>query len=109
MEHVLFEYRSYNYQKQFFKNYLEQVLFLEHIEDFMHRSILDKTIFCLGEKQGMIVNDDCNSWYNRVGDSLMLVWEKRKELLYGEGSACKVSQNDPTLECEASGSNCNGG
>ena len=35
--------------------------------DFMHRSSLDKTVFSLGEKQGMIVNDDCSSWY-RVGD-----------------------------------------
>ena len=34
----------------------------------MHHSILDKTVFCLGEKQGTIVNDDCSSWYNRVGE-----------------------------------------
>ena len=36
--------------------------------DFMHYSILDKMVFCLGEKQGMIVNNDCNSWYKRIGD-----------------------------------------
>lgn len=57
----------------------------------------------------MIVNDDCNSWYNRVGDLLMLVWERRKEFLYGEGLACKASQSSPALECEANGNNCYGG
>ena len=29
-----------------------------------------KTALCLGEKQGMLVNDECSSWYNRVGDFL---------------------------------------
>ena len=33
--------------------------------------------FYLGEKQGMIVNDD-SSWYNRVGDFLMPICEGRK-------------------------------
>ena len=30
-----------------------------------------KTAFCLGEKQGMLANDECSSWYNRVGDFLV--------------------------------------
>ena len=25
-------------------------------------------LFCLGEKQGMLVNSECSSWYNRAGD-----------------------------------------
>ena len=83
------------------------MLLPDTFQDFVHRSILDKKVFCLGENQGMIVNDDCSLWYNRVGDFLMSVWERRKD---GErGSVCKVSQNDPTLECEANGNNCNGG
>ena len=49
----------------------------------------------------MIVNDDCSSWYITVGDFLMLVWVRRKEILYGEGSARKVSQNDFIRKCEA--------
>ena len=53
--------------------------------DFMCHSVLDKMVFCSGEKQDMIVNDHCSSWYNRVGDFMMLGWEKRKEILYGEG------------------------
>ena len=88
VEHVLFECTSYNSQRQNFLDYLKQVLLPDAFEDFMHRSVLDKTVFCLGEKQGMIVNDDCSLWYNRVGDFLMLVWERRKENLYGKGSVC---------------------
>ena len=55
-------------------------------------------VFCL-------VNDDCSSWYDRIGDSLMSVGVTRNEHLYGEGSTCKVSQSNPTLECEANGNN----
>ena len=42
---------------------------------------------------------------HRVGDFLMSVWERKKEIFYGEKSACKVSQGDPTLECNVSGNN----
>ena len=28
----------------------------------------NKATFCLGKKQGMLVNGECSSWYNRVGD-----------------------------------------
>ena len=45
-------------------DYLKQVLLLVAFEDFMHHSILDKMVFCLGEKQGMIAYDDCSPWYN---------------------------------------------
>ena len=45
----------------------------------------------------MMVNDDCSLWYNRVGDSLMSIWERRNDILHGKGSPCKVSQNDPLL------------
>ena len=71
-------------------------------------SVLNKTIFCLGEKQSMIVNDDFSSWYNRIGNFLTLVWAKRMEILYGDGSVYKVSQNDPTLKCKANDNNCYG-
>ena len=27
-----------------------------------------KTAFCLGEKLGILVNNECSSWYNRVDD-----------------------------------------
>ena len=57
----------------------------------------------------MLVNEECSSWYNRVGDFLMSVWNKRKEILYGNGPACGASQTNPTPECEANGIECYGG
>ena len=47
-------------------------------------SILDQAVICLGEKQGMLINDECGSWYNRGGDFLLLVWEEKKKL-YSSG------------------------
>ena len=29
-----------------------------------------QTVFCLEEKQGVLVNNECSSWYNRVGNFL---------------------------------------
>ena len=37
-------------------------------EAFLYDSIFDITPFYLGEKQGMLVNDECSSWYNRIGN-----------------------------------------
>ena len=45
---------------------MKQVLTSEAFEAFIHGSIFDKAAFCLGEKQGMLVNDECSSWYNKV-------------------------------------------
>ena len=50
------------------------------------------------EKQGMLVNDECSSWYNRVGDYTVSVCSRRKESLYVNGSACMTRQNNPTPE-----------
>ena len=47
---------------------MKQILTLEAFEAFNHSNIFDKAVFCLGEKQGMLINDECSSWYNRVGD-----------------------------------------
>ena len=33
-----------------------------------HGSAFDKTVFCLGEKQDILVKVECSSWYNRIGD-----------------------------------------
>ena len=33
-------------------------------EYFNQGSIFDKAVFCLAEKQGMLANDECSSWYN---------------------------------------------
>ena len=51
-----------------FLDYTKQILTPEAFEAFDHSSIFDKAVFCLGEKQDMLVKDECSSWYNRVGD-----------------------------------------
>ena len=38
---------------------MKQVLAPEAFEGFIHSSIFDNAVFCLGEKQGMLVNDEC--------------------------------------------------
>ena len=68
VEHVLFECASYGSQRQNFLDYTKQVLTSEVFEAFIHGRIFDKAVFCLGEKQGRLVNDECSSRYNKVGD-----------------------------------------
>ena len=36
----------------------------------------------------------------------MSVWDRRKEILYGNGSICEVGQNNPTPECVVNGTGC---
>ena len=64
---------SWQFPKTNFLDYLKQLLLPDVFEDFVHHSAFDKTVFYLGEKQGMIINDDCSLWYNKVGDILMSV------------------------------------
>ena len=35
---------------------------------FICGSIFDRNALCLGEKEGMLVDDECSSCYNRVGN-----------------------------------------
>ena len=67
--------------RDIFVDYLKQVLLPDALETFLHSSIFDKAVFCLGEKLGMLVNDECSSWYNRVGDFLLWVLEQRKKFI----------------------------
>ena len=36
----------------------------------------------------------------------MSVWDRRKEILYGNGLAGEVNRNKPTPECEVNGTEC---
>ena len=45
-------------QRQIFGDFLKEVLFPDTFEAFLCGSIFDKTPFCLGEKQGMLLNDE---------------------------------------------------
>ena len=44
--------------KHNFYDYLKQVLLPDVFQAFIHHRVFDKIVFCLGEKQGMIVNDN---------------------------------------------------
>ena len=59
--------------------------------------------------KGTLVNNESRSWYSRIGGFLMLVWDRRKKILYDSGSTCVASQINPTLECEANDVECCGG
>ena len=60
-------------------------------EAFVRDSIFDKTAFCLGEKSKVY---------------LVSVLDRRKEILYGNGSAYTAQQNNPTPECMVNGTEC---
>ena len=36
----------------------------------------------------------------------MSVWNRRKEILYGDGLVGEVNRNNPTHECEVNGTEC---
>ena len=42
-----------------------------------------------------LVNDECGSWYGRIGEFLMLVWDRRKKVLYGSGLVQVVGWPNP--------------
>ena len=61
-------------------------------------------LFFIGEEQGMLVNNECSSWYDRVGDFLVSIWDRRKQVLYTDRSACMAGKNNPTPpECVVNG------
>ena len=45
-----------------------EVLPPDTFEPILGGSIIDKTVFCLGESHGMFLNYECSSWYNEVSD-----------------------------------------
>ena len=85
---------------------MKQVLTLEAFEAFIRGSIFNKAVLRLCEKQGMLVNNECSSWYNKVGDLIILVWDWKKEILYSSGSIGEVDQHNLTPECDVNGTEC---
>ena len=45
---------------------------------------------------------------DRVGDFVMSVWNRRKEILYGNRSVGEVSHISPILECAVNETECYG-
>ena len=78
-----------------FLDCLRQVLTPDAFEAFHHGSFFDRAVFCLALTKGMLVNDERSSWFIKVGDFLMSVWDRREEILYGVGSVCEVRQSIP--------------
>ena len=68
-------------------DYLKQVLLTDAFKAFLRGSILTKAVFCFGQKRGMLVNDECSSWYKRGGIFCCQ---------YDDGLACEVSQTNST-------------
>ena len=88
-----------------FLDYLKQVL-LDAFEAFLHSSIFDKAVFCLGEKQGMLVYYECSSWYNRVGDFLLVVWDGRKKFYMVMDQYARSVRPTPLQSVRSNGTEC---
>ena len=106
VEHVLFECASYDSQRQKIFDYLKLVLPPDAFDPFLRSSNFDKGLFCLRERKGLLVNDECSSWYSRIGEFLMSAWDRRKEILYGSELAEVVGWANPTPDCEANVIHC---
>ena len=63
-----FQCASYDSQRLHLLDCLKKVLPPDAFEAFLRASVLDRTAFCLGEEQDMLGNNECSSWYGRVGD-----------------------------------------
>ena len=79
--------------------------YIQILKLFFVAAFSDKTPFCLREKDGMLVNDECSSCYNRGGEFLV-EWNSRKQLLYVNGAACMAQLNNTTPECVVNGTEC---
>ena len=62
VEHVVFECSSYDSQRLHFLEYLKRVLPPDAFKTFLCGSIFVKQDTC------MLLNNECNAWYNRVDD-----------------------------------------
>ena len=65
---------------EFVLGYPKQILTLEALKVFDHSSIVDKAVFCLGEKQGMLVNDECSvgdffKCHFGIGGKKFFIWQ----------------------------------
>ena len=65
--HVLFECASYDFHRQKILAYLKQFLSYDASDAFFRNSIFDKALFFLGKRNSLLVNNECSSWYSRVG------------------------------------------
>ena len=83
-----------------------QVLPPDTSEAFLCGSIFNETAFYFGEKQGMLVNDDCSFWYNRVRDSEYQCGIEEKNFCMARDQYAWPDKNNPTLKCVVIGTEC---
>ena len=83
-----------------------QVLYhVTYHKSYPGSSIFDKAVFCLGGKQGMLVNDERSSWCDSIGDfNVSLELEERNFIWQWISS--RVSRNNTTPECKVNETEC---
>ena len=62
---------------------------------FIHSSTFNKAVFCLGEKQAMLVKYKCSSWYNRVGDFFVIYMEQKESNFIYEWDIIRSQSDQP--------------
>ena len=68
-----------------------------------------EAVVCLGANKDVLVEDECRSWYNRVGDFVLLVWNEREEIWFSNRGSVEASLTNPTPACAINGTLCLGG
>ena len=89
-----------------FLDYFNKVIFPDVFEAFLPSRIFNNTLFC-SRKNGILLMMSA-AWYNRMGDFLLSILERRKEILCSNGSASGISETKPTPECKVSSTECYG-
>ena len=89
------------------QNWIESSIQVAQQENFSLSLLLWVNFpLCLGEKQGMLVNKNASSWYSRVGEVLVSVWDRRKNNYTATGSAHTARQNNTIPECVVNVTEC---
>ena len=99
VEHVPFECTSYASQRLDFLDHLKTVLRPDAFETIPRGSIFDKTAFCIGEKEGMLVNDECSSGTIESRRFFSINLEKEKTAIVHR----RISMHDTTNQPHSSG------
>ena len=84
----------------------KQVLLPGTLEAFLCSSIFSKAVFCLGEEQGRLVNNEFGSWYNGGGDFCCWFVIKVGRFYNDSGPACETGWKNPIPEYKANGTGC---
>ena len=63
-------------------------------------------MFCLGEKQGMMLNNECSSWYNRLGDFSINLGKKKTLIVHQQISMYGPTKQLTPAEYVVNGTEC---